>query len=95
MPVYMVSYDIPEDNPSYVKVVKYLEDELDAKRVLKSQWLVIHEGNSDAILGGFKSMIQEGDRLIVQKVEARDFAWRNAILPDNVLTPLLVFDGDD
>ena len=40
-------------------------------------------------------MIQEGDRLIVQKVEARDFAWKNAILPDNVLTPLLVFDGDD
>lgn len=56
MPVYMVSYDIPEGNPSYEKVVGYLEKELKAKRVLKSQWLLIHEGDSDAILGKFKGI---------------------------------------
>ena len=95
MPVYMVSYDIPKDNPSYAEVVEYLEKGLGAKRVLESQWLVIHEGNSEAILGGFKSKIQEGDRLIIQKVEARDFAWNNPILPDEDLTLLLASELDD
>jgi hypothetical protein len=95
MPVYMVSYDIPEDSPSYAEVVEHLEKALGAKRVLESQWLIVHEGNSEAILRGFRSKIREGDRLIVQKVVGRDFAWKNPIFPEDELVILLACDGDD
>jgi hypothetical protein len=95
MPVYLVSYDIPEGNPSYAKVVECLEKELKAKRVLKSQWLLIHEGDSNAILRKFKGIKTGSDSLIVQKVATRDFAWENPILPEEDLATLLFCEVDD
>ena len=95
MPIYMISYDIPEASPSYAEVVEHLEKTLGAKRVLESQWLAIHEGNSEAILGGLKGKIREDDRLLVQKVETKDFAWKSSILSDEDLTLILASDFED
>lgn len=97
MPVYMVSYDIPEGNPSYEKTVEYLEKELEAKRVLKSQWLINHDGNSEAILKELKLKggMQKDDRLLVHRVVASDFAWENPILPADDLTLLLAAGEDE
>jgi hypothetical protein len=91
----MISYDIPEGNPSYAKVIEFLEEDLEARRILKSQWLITHEGDSDAILSGFKSRVQEDDRILVQRVAARDFASMNPMLPEDDLTILLYCEGDD
>jgi len=97
MPVYMISYDIPEGNPSYEKAIEYREKELGAKRVLKSQWLLIHEGDSEAILKELKLKggTQKDDCLLVHRVVARDFAWENSILPGDDLTLLLAAGEDE
>jgi len=64
----MVSYDIPKDNESYSKITGLLKDQLKAQRVLESQWLLRHDGDSREIIKTLKTHIQEGDRLLVQKL---------------------------
>jgi len=89
MPIYMVSYDIPEDSPGYAEMTAYLEEEMGAKRVLESQWLVDNEGNSEAILRKLDSRLRKDERLLVKQVVATDVAWRNPILPGDDLEALL------
>ena len=89
----MVSYDIPEDSPGYAEMTAYLEEEMGAKRVLESQWLVDNEGNSEAILRKLDSRLRKDERLLVQQVVATDVAWRNPILPGDDLEALLFGRG--
>lgn len=81
MALYMVSYDIPKEHSSYVAVVEHLRD-LGAVNVLESQWLVAHGGNSEAIFKRLKGITQEGDRILVQRVVAKDSIWENVIPKD-------------
>ncbi len=81
MPLYMVSYDIPKENPSYTKIVNYLES-IKAKKVLESQWLVENKGNAEIILTTLTSMAEQNDHILVQKVDASDYAQYNLLLAE-------------
>lgn len=87
MPVYMVSYDIPEKNESYSKIKELLEKQLKAQSVLESQWLLVHDGDSGKIINILKPHIQQGDRLLVQKV-TDDITDENLLLTKDELKNL-------
>lgn len=94
MPVYLVSYDIPEDNESYLKIKDLLEKQLGAQTVLESQWLLVHDGEPREIINILKAHIQEGDRLLVQKIRViTDVDWHNLLLSDDQLKNLFA-DAD-
>ncbi len=81
MSVYMVSYDIPEGNPSYQKIVDCLGNKLNAERVLESQWLLVHDGDSEIIFKTLELEMQKDDRVFVQMVTG-DFHGKNTMLSE-------------
>ena len=87
MPVYMVSYDIPEDNQSYKELTKFLKEQLKAKTVLESQWLFNHEGDADKLMVILRTITQKDDLLMVQEVTLNT-AFDNTLLSEDEILAL-------
>jgi hypothetical protein len=70
MPVYMVSYDIAEqDRKEYEPLWNYLRF-IEGRKALYSQWVVKHQGPATALLNEIKSKVtlKNEDGLIVQRI---------------------------
>lgn len=70
MPWYMVSYDIAQqDREEYEPLWTYLRTKLSGKKLLKSQWLVFHEGPASEVLKSVHKIAKKPlDRLMVQRM---------------------------
>lgn len=88
MPLYMISYDIAEQDSAEYEPLWALLNEWKAERVLYSQWVLVSGPKSamklaDAILAAVP--LKQKDRLLVQEV-TQDIGWWNLEIPDALAT---------
>lgn len=80
MSIYLVSYDLVNENSShdYKPLYKRLK-ELNAHRVLYSQWLANLNNTPAEVRDHFKSFMDKDDRIWVTKTRKGEYTFSNAM----------------
>ncbi len=73
MAVYLITYDLSSDDKDYTSLYTEIEKLGDAKRILKSVWLVnVQDKNANQISETLRTVLDERDLLYVVKNDAHD-----------------------
>jgi CRISPR-associated endonuclease Cas2 len=91
MPLYLVSYDIPEkDRDEYQELWDYL-DTLGAVRILFSEYAVPFDGTNADLADKILKHLRTNDRLLVCELFTGDTgcAWHNVKISDAAFDSLL------
>lgn len=76
VPSYLISYDLIKDK-DYEKIFEGIKNISNGyKRVLKSVWIIGHNGTSADIRDSLKPYMDSDDKLLVLKLTGEG-AWRN------------------
>ena len=89
MALYLISYDIKSyDKKEYPELYAKL-DELDAVRILFSEWVVVADkGRASALYSAIAPCINLPDRLLVQEL-TKDAQWDKLLITDSAFQSLL------
>jgi CRISPR/Cas system-associated endoribonuclease Cas2 len=80
MALYLVSYDISEENQDYADVIDILKTRK-AKRVLMSQWIMASRRSAKEIADELVYASQLGDRILVTEI-TQNTAWSDLRITD-------------
>ncbi len=78
MALYLVSYDLDKPGQDYPALIKRLEEFL-AKRILFSQWLMVHTATPEAIRNDLQRFIDKNDRILVVELKNHG-AWQRLMI---------------
>lgn len=89
MALYLISYDISEQDQFEYQGLWDKLKEIGAVRILYSEWLRVGStGQANAIYQAVAPKTQKKDRLLVQEV-TNDAAWDKLLIPDDEFRKLL------
>ena len=88
MALYLISYDVPEQNAADYQPLWNCLEELGATRILWSQWVVMST-NPVALFDMLKALLGSTDGLVVQEITRESFNYQNLRISETEMSLLL------
>jgi hypothetical protein len=81
MALYWIGYDLDKPGQDYSDLIQRLQ-QLGARRILKSDWLLAHNSTTPAaIRDDLSRFMDSNDRILVSE-QRNNAAWRNLLISD-------------